>query len=409
MPGATSTGTGPRCPETESSAPRFYLHAKPSESLPSPTLRLPQSHSHWMRYCLSLARRGQGSVHPNPMVGSVLVSKDGVLLGEGWHAEYGGPHAEALAIADAIERFGAASLKYATLYCNLEPCNHYGKTPPCTEEVLQKGIPRVVIGTSDPNPKASGGADRLRWQGVHVTLGVEAGLCRRLNEAFFHRITTGRPLVCLKLAQTLDGRVAAADGTSQWISGQAARRRVHRWRAQSGGIVIGAGTAARDNPSLTVRHVAGRNPRRYVLDRTGCLRSDLKLFTDCHANLTTAVVREGSRPRYAGSLEAAGGRIMQVPEQHGHLDLKALLEKIGAEDGLQTLWVEAGPRLATALLRADLIDRLYTFVAPTILGSGLPAVANLGIETLADSRNFAEHSWEPVGGDCLFVGYLRKV
>lgn len=343
------------------------------------------------------------------MVGAVLVSEDGVVLGEGWHAEHGGQHAEVVAIADAIGRHGAAALKVATLYCNLEPCNHYGRTAPCADEILRTGIPRVVIGTADPNPKASGGADSLRRHGIEVTLGIEEDPCRRLNEAFFHSLATGRPLVCLKLAQTLDGRVAAADGTSQWITGKQARSRVHRWRARSGGVIVGAGTAERDDPSLTVRHVAGKNPRRYVLDRTGSLPSSLRLFTDCHAHRTAAVVKQGCRPPYAESLEAAGGRIFQVAEMRGHLDLGALLYKLGAEDGLQSVLIEAGPRLATALLRADLVDRLYAFVAPSILGSGLPAVADMGIGTLAGAREFADHSWEPVGRDCLFVGYLREI
>lgn len=361
-----------------------------------------------MRQCLSLARRGHGNVHPNPLVGAVIVRGDGVLLGEGWHAEYGGPHAEVRAIADAIGRHGAAALKDATLYCNLEPCNHFGRTPPCTEAILQRGIPRVVIGCADANPRASGGMARLRRHGVEVTLGVEEGRCRRLNEAFLHSAATGRPLVCLKVAQTLDGRVAAADGTSRWITGKEARSRVHAWRAGSDGVLVGAGTAQRDDPSLTVRHVAGKNPRRYVLDRNGLLRTGLKLFTDCDAHRTTALVGEGARPRYAESLEAAGGRILQVAEHEGHLDLAAIFDKLAAADGLQSLLIEAGPRLATALLRADLVDRLYAFLAPSILGSGLPAITDLGIGTLAGALNFVEHSWEPIGRDCLFVGNLRQ-
>ncbi len=361
-----------------------------------------------MRLCLSLARRGQGNVHPNPLVGAAIVREDGLLLGEGWHAEYGGPHAEVHAIADAIGRHGAAALKDAILYCNLEPCNHFGRTPPCTEEILQNGIPRVVIGCTDPNPKASGGMERLRRHGVEVTFGVEEGRCRRLNEAFLHSMATRRPLVCLKVAQTLDGRVAAADGTSKWITGKEARSRVHEWRARSDGVLVGAGTAKRDDPSLTVRHVEGKNPRRFVLDRTGSLRTSLKLFTDSHAHRTTAVVGEGARPQYAASLKAEGGRILQIAEHKGHLDLEALLETLASKDGLQSLLIEAGPRLATALLRADLVDRLYAFLAPAILGSGLPAITDLGIATLAGALNFVEHSWEPIGRDCLFVGNLRQ-
>ena len=280
--------------ETESSALRLYLHRETARQLAKSETAAAIPLALDAPVSVTCQTRASGNVHPNPLVGAVIVRGDGVLMGEGWHAEYGGPHAEVRAIADAIGRHGAAALKDATLYCNLEPCNHFGRTPPCSEAILQRGIPRVVIGCTDPNPKASGGMERLRRHGVEVTFGVEEGRCRRLNEAFLHSVATGRPLVCLKVAQTLDGRVAAADGTSRWITGKEARSRVHVWRAGSDGVLVGAGTAQRDDPSLTVRHVAGNNPRRYVLDRTGSLRTGLKLFTDCDAHRTTALVGEGA-------------------------------------------------------------------------------------------------------------------
>ena len=343
------------------------------------------------------------------MVGAVLVDPDGALLGEGCHEFNGGPHAEVNAISHAERHHGSEALKRATLYINLEPCNHQGRTPPCVDLILQKCIPRVVAGTCDPNPKAAGGIDRLRENGVAVTVNVLGSQCRRLNEAFFHQLGTGTPLVTLKVAQTLDSHVAASDGTSRWITGIEARRRVHKWRAQSSGVLVGAGTARRDNPSLTVRHVSGKNPQRFVLDRAGALPPGLRLFTDTNAHTTTAVVGKGVNPPYAETFSTIGGRVLQVEERNGHLNLAALLARLGTQDRLQSLFVEAGPGLATALLRADLVDRLCIFTAPLVLGSGAPCVMDLGLTTLAGAMTFVEHRWEPVGQDCLFIGFRRAV
>ncbi len=375
-------------------------------------------HDRWMQRCLELAARGAGRVSPNPMVGSVLVDAAGRVLGEGWHQDFGGPHAERHAVAVAERRHGAEALREATLYVNLEPCNHHGKTPPCAGLILEKGIPRVVVGMADPSELAGGGLDRLREQGVDVTAGVLDARCRRFNEAFAHHVATGRPLVTMKIAQTLDGRIATETGDARWISGEAALHLGHRWRAELDGILVGSGTARHDDPALTVRHVEGRQPQRFVLDRAGALPPHLKLFTDAFAHHTTAVVGETATPAYADALVAAGGRLLRLPETGGHLDLGALLEHLGQSGGrdegqgglpLQSLFVEAGPGLATALLRQDLVDRLFLLIAPKLIGSGVPSLDGLGIQRLADALTFAEHTWEQVGDDLLFRGYRRGV
>lgn len=372
----------------------------------------------WIRHCLNLARRGAGAVSPNPMVGAVLVGPDGTKLGAGWHQQYGGPHAEVHAIHNAEMQHGGAVLRDATLYVNLEPCNHHGKTPPCTELILEKGIPRVVVGMTDPFPAVGGqGIERLREHGVEVTTGVLEADCRRLNEAFVHHVETGRPLVTLKIAQTLDGRIATRTGDSQWISGETARTRVHRWRAELDGVLVGSGTAQADDPRLTVRHVEGRQPLRLVLDRTGALPPDRTLFTDDFADHTIAVVGEGhGRPVYAEALKKAGGTLLRIPEtDDGHLNLKALLTRLGKDGGcdaapMQSLLVEAGPGLATALFRQDLVDRFYCFVAPKLVGGdGMPSLRGLGIEKMANALTFADVIWEPVGDDLLLRGYRRAV
>ena len=368
-----------------------------------------------MRRCLALARQGGGTVSPNPMVGAVIVGADGGVLGEGWHQRYGGPHAEVFAIEAAEAHAGPETLRQATLYVNLEPCSHHGKTPPCADLIVEKEIPRIVVGMEDPNPEVSGqGLARLRDHGLAVTTGVLEEACRRLNEAFVHHLTTGRPLVTLKVAQTLDGHVATATGDARWVSGPAAQRLTHQWRAHLDGILVGRGTAQADDPALTVRHVEGRQPRRFVLDRTGTLPSSLQLFTDSFADHTTAIVAAAARPAYADLLEAAGGRILRLPETDGHLDLAALLDQLGTDGGaegrpLQSLLVEAGPHLATALFQADLVDRYFVFIAPKFVGDGVPTLLDLGITRMAEARTFAAHTWEAVGDDLLFRGYRHAV
>ncbi|HET6568763.1 MAG TPA: bifunctional diaminohydroxyphosphoribosylaminopyrimidine deaminase/5-amino-6-(5-phosphoribosylamino)uracil reductase RibD [Rhodothermales bacterium] len=370
-------------------------------------------HEHWMRRCLALAERGAGRVSPNPMVGALLVGADGQVLGEGWHEAYGGPHAERNAVADAGQRHGPESLRAATLYVNLEPCNHHGKTPPCTDVVLEKGIPRIVVGMVDPFPKVAGrGIARLREHGVDVVTGVLERECRRLNEAFVHHVATGRPLVTLKVAQTLDGRVATATGDARWISGEASRRLVHRWRSVLDGVLVGAGTAAADDPALTVRAVEGRQPVRIVLDRTGALAPGLKLFSDAHADRTIAITGEGAAPAYEEKLAGAGGRVVRMPERDGHVDLPPVLGWLGREGGrdglpMQSLLVEAGPGLSSALFREDLVDRYFLFIAPKLVGDGVPVLHLPGIARMADALTFAESQWEQVGEDLLFKGYRQ--
>ena len=374
-------------------------------------------HEPWIQRCLDLAEQGAGAVSPNPMVGAVVVGTEGSVLGEGAHEMYGGPHAEVKALRAAEQRHGAEALRTATLYVNLEPCSHHGKTPPCTNLIVEKGVPRVVVGTVDPFPQAQGkGIRQLREQGIEVEIGVHADACRRFNEAFFHHVDTGRPLVTLKVAQTLDGRIATRTGDSQWITGEAARTLVHEWRATLDGVLVGSGTARSDDPRLTVRHVEGRQPVRLVLDREGSLSPDRTLFTDAHADHTIAVVgAERDRPAYADTLDDAGGHLLRVPETtDGHLDLPALLRRLGTDGGrddtpLQSLLVEAGPGLATALFQQDLVDRFFCFVAPKVVGDGIPVLGDLGIAEMENAVAFAEQEWETVGDDVLLKGYCRSV
>ena len=380
----------------------------------------PGKDDRWMDHALALAERGAGTVSPNPLVGAVVVGPGGAVWGEGWHGAWGGPHAEVWAARDAERRGHGGRLPEATLYVTLEPCAHRGKTPPCTDLVLDKGFARVVVAHTDPFPAVAGrGIERLRAAGVDVTVGVREREARRLNEAFLTHVRTGRPLVTLKTAATLDGQVAAASGDSRWVTGRPARALVHRMRAEADAVLVGAGTARADDPALTVRDVplgdGQRQPLRVVLDRTGALPAQLTLFTDGAAP-TVAVVSEAARPAYAARLDAAGGAVLRVPERGGHLDLGAALDALGGGAGLpagvrpvQSVLVEAGPGLATALLSQDLADRVVWFVAPKVLGAGTPAVGDLGAGRMVDALAFAEARWETVGSDVLLRGYIREV
>ncbi len=372
----------------------------------------------WMDRALALAIRGAGAVSPNPMVGAVIVGPDGDVWGEGWHGRHGGPHAEVWAVRDAERRGYGGRLSEATLFVTLEPCSHWGKTPPCADLVVERGVRRVVVAQEDPFPEVAGrGIARIREAGIPVEVGVREAAARRLNEAFRTHVTTGRPLVTLKTAATLDGQIATATGDSRWVTSPEARARVHRQRAETDAVLVGAGTARADDPALTVRDAplpeGSAQPLRVVLDRQGTLSPSLRLFTDAAAP-TVAVVADGVVPSYADTLLGAGGCVWAVPECGGHLDLGDVLDRLGSGDDLpdgrrpiQSLLVEAGPGLATALLRQDLVDRVLWFVAPKLVGMGTPAVRDLGTARMAEARSFVESRWETVGPDVLLHGFLR--
>ena len=384
----------------------------------------PEQQTRHMDRALALAARGAGAVSPNPMVGAVIVAADGeTVLGEGWHRAYGGPHAEVWAVRDADERASVsgsmasgADFTDATIVVTLEPCSHFGKTPPCADLIVARGFRRVIVAHEDPFREVAGrGIARIREAGADVTVGVRETEARRLNEAFLTHVRTGRPLVTLKWALTLDGQVATASGDSRWITSPQARALVHRWRAEADAVFVGAGTARTDDPSLTVRDwplAEGQtHPLRVVLDRTGSLASDLKLFTDAHAARTVAITAPGAAPAYADALRARGGTVLTAPEADGHLDLGAVLDMLGSGEGLarrvQSVLVEPGPGLAAAFLRQRLADRLFAFVAPKLAGAGIGIAGALGVERMADALTFFESAWETVGPDVLLRGYFH--
>ncbi len=344
-----------------------------------------------MRRALALARRGGRRVRPNPMVGAVVTAA-GRLVGEGYHRVFGGQHAEVV----ALERAGVEA-RGGTLYVNLEPCAHHGKTPPCVDAIIAAGIARVVAATRDPNPLVSGrGITMLRAAGIEVAVGEGREAAEFLNAGHFNAFRLGRPLVTLKIAATLDGRIAAAGGESKWITSEASRREVHRLRADADAVVVGRGTVERDDPSLTVRHVRGRNPVRVVLDSSARAPRDRRVFTDGTAP-TIQVTLPGAPETSTVQWELKAG-----PDRHPDL---ALFAERAVAEGWRHVLVEGGARVAAAFLRAGLVDRIFLFTAPKVLGGGgsLSWAGGLGPAGLPEALAFRFHAIRRLGPDVLAV------
>jgi diaminohydroxyphosphoribosylaminopyrimidine deaminase/5-amino-6-(5-phosphoribosylamino)uracil reductase len=346
----------------------------------------------YMRRALVLARRGWGRTAPNPMVGAVVV-RDDEIVAEGWHALYGGPHAEVVALDAA-----GASARGSTLYVTLEPCAHAGKTPACTNAIIRAGIARVVCAVRDPNPIAAGGAQLLEAAGIDVAFGVEETAARELNAHFFHAITSPRPFVTLKLATSIDGAIADASGQSQWLTGEDARRYVHRLRAGHDAVAVGAGTALADDPLLTVRSGKPRRvpPTRIVFDRRARLPLDSKLVRTAREVPTVVVVADASL-REARALAEAGVRVIEGANLDDALHTLRALE-------VRSILVEGGAVLAGALLAAGVVDRLVIFQAPIVLGAGArSAFAHVPAHALPDAPRWRVVDRRSIGQDLMTV------
>ncbi len=356
-----------------------------------------------MRRALRLAERGRGSAHPNPLVGAVLV-KDGKVIGEGWHAYPGGEHAEVAALRSAKE-----TAEGATLYVTMEPCNHWGRTPPCTEALLRSGIRRVVFAREDINPAVrGGGASYLRERGIEAEGGLLEEKAGEINRDWEKFVTTGMPFVTVKVAMTADGRIAARDGSSRWITGEKSRRKVHLMRRAADAVLTGIGTVLADDPELTVRKVplrGARPPLRVVVD------SRLKMPEG--ANLAsgdppTLIFTTPDHDRHkAEALRRKGVEVVEVKGGDSGVDLKMVLRFLG-ERGVVDLLVEAGARLNASLLEAGLVDRLMLFVAPRVFGGteALPWIGGKGAEKPDEAMAFRWKRAVRVGEDLLLEGRI---
>ncbi len=346
-----------------------------------------------MRRALRLAARAAGRTSPNPLVGAIVV-RDGEVVGEGYHHAAGEPHAEVL----ALQKAGAAA-RGGTLYTNLEPCAHTGRTPPCVTAIKQAGVARVVAAMRDPDPRTNGkGFRALRDAGIAVTDGVLAAEAARLNAGFISRLTRGRPFVLVKLATTVDGRVAVAG--RRYLSGKPALKEVHRLRDRFDAVLVGVGTIIADDPALTVREVKGRDPLRVVVDADARTPANSKVVRAKDPQRTVIFVARDADVRRTNRLRDAGVSLVTVPRSEGGLDLGVVLRWLG-EHGVNTVLSEAGPRVAGALVRAGLADRLLFLLAPVAGGEGAPALAGV-----ADATALQDVRVRRLGADIAVEGAL---
>ena len=355
----------------------------------------------WM--ALDLARQGRGRTSPNPMVGAVIVQESEVV-GTGYHQAAGSPHAEII----ALEKAGKKA-KGATLYLNLEPCCHHGRTGPCTEAIINAGISRVVAAMQDPNPLVSGkGFARLSEAGVKVKEGVLEEKARQLNEAFIKCVATGRPFVAIKVAMSLDGKIGTITGDSQWITGEKARQFVHRLRDHTDVIMVGIGTVLKDNPRLTARieDGGGKDPVRVIVDSTARLPIDAKVVESTSTARTILAVTEQAPLDKLKSLEEKGVEIIKLPSIQGFVDLVALMKELAKRD-LTSVLVEGGGTLNYSLLSQGLVDKLFVFIAPLIIGGrqSPTAFGGSGIESLSKAWLVEDIEMKQFDQDLLLIGY----
>lgn len=357
---------------------------------------------------IEIAERGRGLTTPNPVVGAVVV-KDGRVLGEGWHAEVGGAHAERAALAACA----GAETAGATMYVSLEPCCHHGRTPPCTDAILAAGITRVVVASDDPSEKAAGrGLGILRDEGVQVAVagGELAARARLINQAFRKHARSGRPWVLMKSAMSLDGKVATRSGDSQWISGEDSRQLVHRWRSHSDAVAVGIGTALADDPQLTARLPdVARQPRRVVFDSLGRLPLDSKLVRGSHETPLTVVVSRAAPRSATDGLTAVGAEVVVATGGNEPARVRSALEQLGAS-GVTSILLEGGPRLAGAFFDAGEVDEMRLFMAPLVVGgsSARDPLEGQGVEQIAAAARATSLECTRVAEDLLVLARLRE-
>lgn len=359
----------------------------------------------YMERALALAARGRGTTTPNPMVGAVIV-KDGRIIGEGYHIRAGEGHAEVNAFKNAAE-----DVTGATMYVTLEPCSHYGKTPPCADKIVEKKIGQVVVGALDPNPLVAGrGIEKIRNAGIPVVTGVLAEESIALNEVFMKYIVTKRPFVVLKAAMSLDGKIATADGESQWISCETSREEVHRLRHELTGIMAGIGTVLADDPMLNCRIPGGKQPVRIIVDSHLSIPENSKLAASAKEFPLVVASVEKSDASKKARLEVMGAKVIEIPaNQDGHVDLNALMERLG-EMKIDSILLEGGGRLAEGALKAGIVDKVQFYIAPVLIGGegAKTPVEGRGIETLSQAWHISDWKAETIGDDLKIIGYIKE-
>ena len=357
----------------------------------------------FMQRALHLAQQGQGCVEPNPMVGCVI-TRDGAIVGEGFHTAYGKSHAE----VEAIQAAGTTA-KGGSLYVNLEPCCHQGKTPPCTRAIMAAGLQRVIVGNEDPfDQVAGGGLAELRAAGIDVVTGIAASAARKLNAPYFHRLATGRPWVIAKWAMTLDGKIATGTGESRWISSEPSREIVHRLRGRVDAVIIGSRTALADDPLLTARPTGPRLATRIILDSNAALPLESQLAKTAGESPVLVVTGPAATAEATKNLAEKGCEILQLADNDPGVRLQLLLSELGKR-GMANLLVEGGSQLLGSFFDQGLINEVHTFIAPILLGgNGLSAIGGHGVEKMAESWKLEDLQVEQTGGDIYLQGHLPQ-
>ncbi len=361
----------------------------------------------YMQQAIELSKNGMGFVNPNPLVGAVIV-KENRVVGKGWHEYFGGPHAEVNAIREA-----GSETEGATIYVTLEPCSHYGKTPPCSLAIIQSKFARVVVGSVDPNPLVAGkGIEMIRQAGIEVQSGIMEKEVLELNEVFFKFIRTKLPFVVMKTAISLDGKIATATGDSHWISGEASRKRVHQLRNQYSAVMVGINTALKDDPLLNVRDVEGKskNPVRIVVDSLARIPLQSKLLNTPEIAETIIAVTNHASESKINALKEKGATVFVCPEVKGRVDLSFLMKELATRD-IDSILLEGGGTLNFEALRQGVVDKLIAFVAPKILGGkeALTSVEGTGFASLPEAVQIENLKAESSGEDIMITGYVKTV
>jgi diaminohydroxyphosphoribosylaminopyrimidine deaminase / 5-amino-6-(5-phosphoribosylamino)uracil reductase len=359
-----------------------------------------------MARAIELASQARGRTSPNPMVGAVIVAGD-TVVGEGFHARAGESHAEAVALARAGE-----AARGADLYVNLEPCSHHGRTPPCADAVIAAGVARVFAALRDPNPRVDGrGIARLREAGVKVQVGLLADEASRLNEVYCKNVTSGLPHVTLKIGMSLDGKTATRTGDARWITGVAARRRVHEMRNATDAVLVGIGTVLADDPELTTRLEGAetRNPDRVIIDSHLRIPSRARVLAHRGRARTILVAGPHAPPSRVRELQELGAEVIVVDGGERRVDLRVVAERLYAL-GITSILIEGGSEIAASSLEAGIVDKLVFFIAPLLIGGrdAPPVIGGRGVGPLSDALRLVDVRWEAVGEDLVVEGYLRK-
>lgn len=358
---------------------------------------------YYMGLAINLARKGIGKVNPNPMVGAVIV-KDNKIVGTGYHEKYGGKHAEINAIENSRE-----SLNGSTMYVNLEPCSHFGKTPPCVDKIIESKINKVVIASVDPNPLVQGkGVKKLRDAGIEVKVGVLDEENKKLNEVFLKYIKNKKPFVVMKVAMSLDGKISTTTGQSKWISCDESRRYVHKLRSEVMSILVGINTVIKDNPMLDCRLENGKNPIRIIVDTTLKIPIDSKIVSSSKSIRTIVVTTKRANRNVMKLLEDKGVEILTVNLKNNLVDLKEMINKLG-ELNIDSILIEGGSSLNFSVMNENIVDKIQVYVAPIILGgeSSKTPIGGQGVDDIKEAFKLHKLEYKQVGSDILIEGYLK--